>query len=79
MNLLTGGETATTLSERLGRALKVFAVMRPLLVTLASHALVPAASRMAVSIFVQSLDALAALMQAADGDGIADFKAGRDL
>jgi hypothetical protein len=68
-----------TLAGRLQHVVTVFAVIRPLLVILATRRVLPAASRSAVSVFVQSLDALSVLAVPVDTGDVADFKAGRDL
>ena len=78
-NLETIGETDETLAGRLERVLTVYAVIRPLLVILATTRVLQPASRPAVSMFVQSLDALSVLAVPGDTGEVADFKAGRDL
>ena len=73
------GTVDETLAGRLARVLTIFGAVRPLLLLVTTFSLVPPASRMTVALFVQSLDALAALAQAGDADAVEDFKAGRDL
>ena len=56
--------------------LDAFATIRPLLQRIAAIPLLPAPSRKGLATLIQSLDALAV---PGDGDGVANFKAGRDL
>jgi len=64
-----------TQSDRVKRVLRVFRAVRPLLTALSTLALLPKAWRNAITLFIESIDALA------DGepDSQHDFKAGRDL
>jgi hypothetical protein len=73
------GEIDATLAGRLSRVLTIFNVIRPLLVLAATLPIVPPASRSAVAVFVQSLDAFGMLALPGDEEAVADFKAGRDL
>ena len=68
-----------SLSARLVHVISVFNAIRPLLVVAATVPFLQPATRSAVSVFVQSLDALSILALPGDEDEVADFKAGRDL
>jgi len=73
------GEPERTLTGTLARVVTVFNVIRPLLLVFAQLPIVPKASRTAVTVFVQSIEALSAFAVPASPDDVADFKAGRDL
>jgi len=78
-NLAIPDETEPTLAGMLRRVVTVFTAIRPLLLVLITFPILPPASRSAVSVFVQSLDALSVIALPGDTGDAADFKAGRDL
>ncbi len=78
-NLEAAGEIDETLAGRLARVVTVFAAIRPLLLYVTRLPFVPKTTRSAVSVFVDSLDALSLLAVPGGPEDVADFKAGRDL
>ncbi len=67
---------AATPGERLQRVLKIYRGIKPLLTALSVLPLIPATWRAAITLFVQTIEALAASVP----DGVAiEFKAGKDL
>ncbi len=64
-----------TQSDRVKRVLRVYRAVRPLLTAISTLALLPRAWRAAITLFIDTIEALAS----GEPDSQQDFKAGRDL